>query len=65
MQELREGELLAFMSAGAYGFAMANRYNGRALPAEVMVNGGNFDLVNSRETVEQSFAGEKIPAFLK
>jgi len=65
MQELREGEHLAFMSAGAYCFSMANRYNARALPAEVMVNGGSFELVNARETIEQSFAGEKIPAFLR
>jgi diaminopimelate decarboxylase len=65
MQELREGEYLAFMSAGAYCYSMANRYNARPMPAEVMVNGSTFELINARETVEQSFAGEKIPAFLK
>ncbi len=65
IQELGEGELVAFMSAGAYGFAMANRYNGRLLPAEVMVRGSSFELVNARETFDHTIAGEKIPAFLK
>jgi len=65
LQELGEGELLAFMSAGAYGYVMASRYNTRSLPAEVLVKGSVFELVNARETFEQIIAGEKIPAFLK
>ncbi|ACB73955.1 diaminopimelate decarboxylase [Opitutus terrae] len=65
LQEVGEGELLAFMSAGAYGYAMANRYNARLMPAEVVVRGSSFELVNARETFEQTIANEKIPAFLK
>ncbi len=65
LQEVGEGEYLALMSAGAYGAAMASRYNTRALPAEVLVNGGAFELVHARETFEQMTANEKIPAFLK
>ena len=65
LQELGEGELLAFMSAGAYGYVMASRYNTRSLPAEVLVKGSVFELVNARETFEQIIAGERIPAFLK
>jgi diaminopimelate decarboxylase len=65
LQEVGEGELLAFMSAGAYGFAMAGRYNSRPLPAEVLVQGSAFELVNTRETFGQMTAGEKIPAFLE
>jgi diaminopimelate decarboxylase len=65
IQEVGEGELVAFMSAGAYGYVMASRYNTRALPAEVLVRGSAFELVNARETFEQIVAGEKIPAFLK
>jgi diaminopimelate decarboxylase len=65
LQELGEGELLAFMSAGAYGYVMASRYNTRPLAAEVLVKGSVFELVNARETFEQIVAGEKIPAFLK
>lgn len=65
IQEVGEGELIAFMSAGAYGYAMANRYNARGMAAEVLVRGSSFELVNARETFEQMVAGEKIPAFLE
>jgi diaminopimelate decarboxylase len=65
MQEVGEGEYVAFMSAGAYGYAMSSRYNARPLPAEVMVRGGAFELINAREHFEQTIAGEKVPAFLK
>ncbi len=43
---------------------MASRYNTRALPAEVMVSGGAFELVTARESFEQMTANERIPAFL-
>jgi len=56
---------VAFMSAGAYGYVMASRYNTRGMAAEVLVNGSAFELVNARETFEQMTAGEKIPAFLQ
>ena len=65
LQEVGEGELIAFMSAGAYGYTMASRYNTRAMAAEVLVKGSAFELVNARETFEQMIAGEKVPAFLK
>ena len=65
LQELGEGELLAIMSAGAYGFSMATRYNSRSLPAEVIVKGSTFELINARESIAQLFANEKIPTFLR
>ncbi|HYC71346.1 MAG TPA: diaminopimelate decarboxylase [Opitutaceae bacterium] len=65
VQALGEGEVVAFMSAGAYGFAMASRYNSRCLPAEVLVSGSRFELVNPRESFDAVLAGERIPAFLK
>jgi diaminopimelate decarboxylase len=65
LQEVGEGELIAFLSAGAYGYTMASRYNTRAMPAEVMVRGSAFELINARESFEHMTAGEKIPAFLK
>lgn len=65
IQETGEGEYVAFMSAGAYGFTMASRYNSRSLPAEVMVSGRRFELVNPREDFAAVVAAEKIPAFLK
>jgi diaminopimelate decarboxylase len=64
LQEVGEGELIAFMSAGAYGYTMASRYNTRAMPAEVLVKGSAFELINARETFEQMIGGERVPAFL-
>ena len=65
LQEVGEGEYVAFLSAGGYGYVMASRYNSRPLPAEVLVRGSSFELVNSRETFEQMVAGERVPAWLK
>jgi diaminopimelate decarboxylase len=57
----REGDLLAIMSAGAYGMTMSSNYNSRPRAAEVLVHGGEAHLVRGRETVEQLFALERIP----
>ena len=56
-----EGDLLAVMSAGAYGFAMASNYNARRRPAEVLVDGEQVHLVRRRETLEDLVRGESIP----
>jgi diaminopimelate decarboxylase len=65
MQEVGEGEYVALLSAGAYSHVMASRYNSRPLPAEVLVRGSSFELVNSRETFEQAIAGERVPTWLQ
>jgi diaminopimelate decarboxylase len=52
MPEVREGDLLAIMSAGAYGFVMASNYNSRPLPAEALVRGGEVALIRKRQTWE-------------
>jgi diaminopimelate decarboxylase len=52
MPELHEGDLLAIMSAGAYGFVMASNYNSRRLPAEALVRGDKFALIHKRQTWE-------------
>lgn len=52
MPELHEGDLLAIMSAGAYGFVMASNYNSRPLPAEALVRGEKFTLIRKRQTWE-------------
>jgi diaminopimelate decarboxylase len=65
LQEVGEGEYVAFMSAGAYGYAMASRYNTRSMAAEVLVQGSTFELINSRESFESIVANERVPAFLK
>lgn len=57
---LSQGDFLAVMSAGAYGFVMASNYNSRGRAAEVMVDGAEHFLVRERETVASLFANEKI-----
>ena len=52
MAEVREGDILAILNAGAYGFSMSNNYNSRLRPAEVMIENGKARLIRRRETVE-------------
>ncbi len=61
----REGELLAIMSAGAYGAAMSSTYNSRPFIAEVMVSGDQFAIVRKPGTVEDLMVREQTPIFLK
>lgn len=57
---LQEGDLLAIMSAGAYGMSMSSNYNTRPRAAEVMVDGQQCHLIRQREQVADLFALEKI-----
>jgi diaminopimelate decarboxylase len=57
-----EGDLLAVMSAGAYGMAMSSNYNSRPRAAEVLVDGDQAHLVRARESAEELFALERVPA---
>lgn len=57
---LAEGDLLAILSAGAYGMAMASNYNTRPRAAEVMVDGNHIHLIRRRETVEELLALESV-----
>jgi len=59
------GDLLAVMSAGAYGFVMASNYNTRARPPEVLVDGEQFHIVRQRETLEDLVRAESIPPSLR
>jgi diaminopimelate decarboxylase len=63
MPEVREGDLLAIMSAGAYGFVMASNYNSRALPAEALVRGDKFALIRKRQRAEDLVRDEVDPAW--
>jgi diaminopimelate decarboxylase len=56
---VESGDLLAILSAGAYGMAMASNYNSRPRPAEVLVDGARAQLVRARESVDSLFALEK------
>lgn len=63
--EFVPGDLLAVMSAGAYGFVMASNYNTRPRPAEVLVDGADFSVIRERETLEDLIRGERIPVSLQ
>jgi diaminopimelate decarboxylase len=57
---LQQGDLLAIMSAGAYGMSMSSNYNTRPRAAEVMVDGDQHHLIRRRESIEQLFALESV-----
>jgi len=61
---VKQGELLAVMGAGAYGFSMSSNYNSRPRVAEVMVKGNEYFVVRERETYEDLTKGEKVPRWL-
>ena len=63
MPAIHQGDLLALMSTGAYGFVMASNYNSRPLPAEVLVRGDKFALVRKRQSAEDLVTGEVNPRF--
>lgn len=63
--KVEPGELLAVMSAGAYGFSMSSNYNSRPRAAEVLVNKDRFYIIRQREDYEDLIKGEYIPDFLE
>jgi diaminopimelate decarboxylase len=52
LPEVRKGDVLAFLNAGAYGLTMSSNYNARFRPAEVLIDHGQAKLVRRRETME-------------
>jgi len=60
----RPGDLLAVMSAGAYGFTMASNYNSRPRAAEILVDERDYHVIRERETLEDLINGERIPPIL-
>jgi diaminopimelate decarboxylase len=57
---LTEGDLIAIMSAGAYGMTMSSNYNTRPRAAEVMVSGNEMHLIRERENIAQLFSSERL-----
>ena len=64
LPKVEEGDHLALLSAGAYGFVMASNYNTRPLAAEVLVHGQKSALVRTRQPVAKAWEGEHLPAWL-
>ncbi|MBM4140814.1 MAG: diaminopimelate decarboxylase [Nitrospira sp.] len=65
LKKIKQGEYLAVMSAGAYGFSMSSNYNSRPKAAEVMVKGREHFLIRERETYSDLIRNDMIPPFLK
>ena len=65
LAKVGEGDYLALLSAGAYGFVMASNYNTRGFAAEVLVSGKKFAVTRQRQPVEKIWASETIAPWLK
>ena len=65
LPRFEKGDLMAVMSAGAYGFSMSSNYNARRRVAEVLVRGPEFFVTRKRETLRDLVRGESIPRFLE
>ena len=63
--KLKQGDLVAIMGAGAYGFTMSSNYNSRPRCAEVLVNQDKYYVIRERESYEDLIRGEKIPEHLR
>lgn len=64
LPDVRPGEMLAVMSAGAYGFVMSSNYNSRPRVPEALVKDGEIHVIRARESYSDLVKGEQIPAFL-
>jgi diaminopimelate decarboxylase len=64
MDKVAAGDLVAFMTAGAYGATMASTYNSRALTPEVLVAGDKWAVVRARQPVEALIAADRLPDWL-
>lgn len=65
LPEVHEGDLLAILNAGAYGFVMSSQYNSRPRCAEVLVKDGKYTIIRERESLEDLLKGQRIPEWLK
>jgi len=65
LPKVGEGDRLALMSAGAYGFVMASNYNARPLAAEILVNGKKAAVARERQAAKEIWSGEKVVAWLR
>lgn len=64
LPEVKEGDILAIMNAGAYALSMASQYNSRPLPGEVLVKEGQVDVIRERETFADLLSKQNLPVRL-
>jgi diaminopimelate decarboxylase len=60
LPKIQEGDMLAVLNAGAYGYSMSSQYNGRPRAAEVLVKNGNFALIRERESLDDLMSGQRM-----
>lgn len=65
MDRVGEGDLVAFMTAGAYGATMASTYNSRGLTPEVMVSGNQWAIVRERQPIAALIAADRLPPWIE
>ena len=65
LTELNEGDYLAILDAGAYGFTMSSPYNSRPRPAEILINDGNIFKIREEETFDDLIRKQSVPDYLK
>jgi len=65
LPKIQEGDLLAILNAGAYGYSMSSQYNSRPRCAEVLVKDGSYCAVRERESFEDLLEGQRYPPWLQ
>lgn len=65
LPEIREGDLLAILNAGAYGFVMSSQYNSRPRCAEILVRNGKYAIIREKEDFEDLIRGQHLPEWLR
>lgn len=65
LPQLSEGDVVAVLNAGAYGFSMSSQYNSKPRPAEVLVNKGRYELIRKRESFQDLIRGQRMAGWLK
>lgn len=65
LPEIEEGDVIAVLNAGAYGFSMSSQYNSRPRAAEVLVKNGGHEIIRDRETFETLKYGQRLASWLK
>lgn len=65
LPKISEGDLLAILNAGAYGYAMSSQYNSRPRAAEVLVKDGRYELIRERENLQDLVRGQRLASWLK
>jgi diaminopimelate decarboxylase len=65
LPKIRERDLIAVLSVGAYGFSMSSQYNSRPRPAEVLVKDGKYALIREAETFEDLIRRQRVAEWLE